>query len=276
MREEFRLELEKALQPLREKLKILESTSCRDLQMLNLKDSHDPPQIKKLLGDMGPEPEDIADAQTTNDDAMEPVAFLETTWNLVLVLGHSSVGWVDVMVAWLLLAASAGMQVTFSWILTSESFLGEPFDQNQVETALSWRRSVAHDHTYLDFAQTSLTSRVCNGDGSLIISTEQADLVHRINSFLNLEDDENEATRFCPGILAMLCILLWCLYICNEFRTIFLLEAVAQIPRSARSKFQGSRFAVISYGRFWAYCVLRLLRACIAGVLLYAWEHYVH
>ncbi|CAJ1458338.1 unnamed protein product [Effrenium voratum] len=270
MREEFRMELEKALQPLREKLKNLEGGGH---DMLSYEDSHNPPQMKKLDGDVvSPEPEEDAGDQTTHEDAMEPVPFLETTWNLVLVLGHSGVGWIDVIVAWLLLVASAGMQITFSWILTSESFLGEPFDQAQVETALSWRRSVAHDHTYLDFAKTSLTSRVCNGDGSLIISTEQADLIQRINSFLNLEDDELEATGFRPGILlAMLCILLWCLYICNEFRTIFLsLEAVAQIPRSARTKFQGARFEVISYGRFWAYCLLRLLRACIAGVLLYA------
>lgn len=239
-------------------------------------------QVKKLLGDVvAPKPDEEDDdlgvernLQTSQpaDDAMEPVAFLETTWNLVLVLGHASVGWVDVIIAWLLLVASAGIQITFSWILTSESFLGEPFDERQVETALSWRRSVAHDHTYLDLAHTSLTSRVCNNDGSLIISTEQAALIQRINSFLNLEVHELEATDFRLGILlAMLCILLWCLYLCNEFRTIFLsLEAVAQIPRRPKTTFQNGRFETISFARFWAYCLLRILRACIAGTLLYA------
>ena len=233
--------------------------------------------MKKSSGDVAPETKEDGDAAVapeprSQEEAMEPVAFLETTWNLVLVLGHASVGWVDVIIAWLLLCASAGMQMTFIWILTSESFLGEPFDQQQVETAFSWRRSVAHDQTYLDLALTSLTSRVCNNDGSLIISTEQAALIQRINSFLDLETHELEATRFRPGILlAMLCICLWCLYLCNEFRSIFLsLEAVCQIPRASKTKFHDGRFETISHLRFWAYCLLRALRAGIAGTLLYA------
>ncbi|CAK9028189.1 Uncharacterized protein SCF082_LOCUS18241 [Durusdinium trenchii] len=295
LREEFRLELERALRPCLERLDVLEAGNhLSDQKVVQLELDHNPPQVeltdrrtltspvKKLLGDVvAPKPDEEDDdlgvernLQTSQpaDDAMEPVAFLETTWNLVLVLGHASVGWVDVIIAWLLLVASAGIQITFSWILTSESFLGEPFDERQVETALSWRRSVAHDHTYLDLAHTSLTSRVCNNDGSLIISTEQAALIQRINSFLNLEVHELEATDFRLGILlAMLCILLWCLYLCNEFRTIFLsLEAVAQIPRRPKTTFQNGRFETISFARFWAYCLLRILRACIAGTLLYA------
>lgn len=164
------------------------------------------------------------------------------------------------------------MQISFVGIILNPFFLGEPFDDRQIETAENWRRSVAHDHTYLDLAQTSLTARVCNGDGSLIISTDQAALIQQINNFLGLKPHELEATGFRYGILmAMLCILLWCLYLCNEFRLIFLsLEAVAQIPRSKTTEIHDGRFKTISHARFWTYCLLRFLRACIAAALLYA------
>ena len=115
-------------------------------------------------------------AEDAMDSAMDPVAFLETTWNLVLVAGHASVGWIDLAIAWLLLIASAGMQITFSVILLSPSFLGEPFDEAQVEVARKWRNSVAHDSKYMDLARTSLTARVCNNDGGLILSNAQAGL----------------------------------------------------------------------------------------------------
>lgn len=291
MREEFRVELERALRPCLERLARLESETRLQGDLGNLKTETDKtPQVKKMLGDLvAPKPDDdsemeeagtvpdavelhISPGEKDHDDAMEPVAFLETTWNLVLVLGHAGVGWIDVVVAWLLLVASAGMQITFCWILTTSFFLGEPFDEGQIETARTWRRSVAHDHTYMDLAKTSLTSRVCKNDGSLIISTDQAALIQQINSFLGLEANEFEPAGFRPGILlAMLCILLWCLYLCNEFRTIFIsLEAVAQIPRGTMTRIDNGRFKMISRVRFWTYCFLRGLRALIAGALLYA------
>ena len=36
----------------------------------------------------------------------------------------------------------------------------------------------------MDLEQTSLTSRVCNGDGKLILSTEHASLLEQINATL--------------------------------------------------------------------------------------------
>ena len=70
---------------------------------------------------------------------LEPVAFLESTWNLVLVLGYTESGWLDVIIAGLMLLISAGLQVTFSIILLSKDFLGDPFDE-EVSAAKSWRR----------------------------------------------------------------------------------------------------------------------------------------
>ena len=83
---------------------------------------------------------------------------------------------------------------------------------------------------------------------------------------------EEERFNVSLGILlCMLCILMWCLYLCNEFRAIGLsLEAVLQIPRRAYTTFDHGRFATISYLRFALYCLARITRGVIAGLLLYA------
>ena len=128
---------------------------------------------QRAKGDMEDPAEPAEPQDHIVEDAVDPVAFLETTWNLVLVAGHSGVGWIDVTIAWLLLIASAGMQITFSVILLSPSFLGEPFDESQVDVAREWRNSVAHDSRYMDLARTSLATRVCNNDGGLILSNNQ-------------------------------------------------------------------------------------------------------
>ena len=75
----------------------------------------------------------------------------------------------------------------------------------------------------------------------------------------------------CNSDSGMLCILLWCLYICNEFRAIFLsVEAILQVPRRSHTTFDHGRFTTMSYSRFALYCLARLIRAIIAGLLLYA------
>ena len=84
-----------------------------------------------------------------------------------------------------------------------------------------WSTSVAHDYKYMDLAKTSLAprfrttprhfleeirgiprilrlsrpfshqvTRVCTGDGALILSTTQATLVEQINSFLSLGNEQ--------------------------------------------------------------------------------------
>lgn len=205
------------------------------------------------------------------EDPEEPVSFMETAWNLVLVLGLTSSGWVDVTIACLLLLSSAGMQITFSVILLGKDFLGDAF-REQIDIAKDWRRSVAHDHKHMDLAQTSLISRVCNEDGKLILSTDQASLLSQINAFLGLESNDFELPWLQPGILlCMLCILLWCLYLCQELRAVFFsLEAVSFLPRGRSTILQNGRFLQMSYIRFYAYCLIRLSRLAIAVALLYA------
>ena len=149
-----------------------------------------------------------------------PVRFEESAWNIPLVLGLADVGWFDNIFAVLLVLLNLLMQGSFSQILLSEYFMGEPFEMN-LQSAKTWRTSIAHDSRYLDLAGTSLVSRVCAGDGSLILSTVQATLVEQINDFLGLQATEFDFNFWQPGtLLCMLCILLWslCVYKDTGFR----------------------------------------------------------
>ena len=77
------------------------------------------------------------------------------------------------------------MQVMFSLILFTDDFAGDSVNvEEEVENARKWRTSIAHDWRHMDLGQTSLVSRVCQGNGALILSTPQAELVGQINSFL--------------------------------------------------------------------------------------------
>ena len=204
------------------------------------------------------------------DEVLEPVAFHESTWNVVLVLGFTEAGCLDTLISCLLLLASAALQVTFSLILLSEDFLGEPFVKH-LGHAEKWRRGLAHDYKHMDLSETSLASRVCNKDETLIVSTNQANLIGQINAFLSIRPAQHEPTELRRGILlCMLCIFLWCLYLCNEFRAIGLsFEAILQVPRQARTRLEQGRLASISYTRCFVFCCARLVRGMIAGLLLY-------
>ncbi|CAE7697022.1 VPS11 [Symbiodinium sp. CCMP2592] len=155
------------------------------------------------------------------------------------------------------------MQILFTSILLSPSFLGNGFDE-QVEGARIWRRSSAHDAKNMDLAQRSLATRVCHEDDSLIFSTGQAALVGEINSFLGLSTLQFEDSTFEPGVLlAVLCILLWNLCIYREFRSIwFVLQGVFLSSGASERPLSGRRAAAMAF--------VCLGRAAIGGSLLVA------
>ncbi|CAE7321144.1 unnamed protein product [Symbiodinium sp. KB8] len=168
------------------------------------------------------------------------------------------------------------LQFLFVFVLVSEDFLGGGFDA-EIAAARTWRASIAHDAKYRDLSGTSLASRVCNGDGSLIQSNEQANLLADINSFLGLQSEDFAVSGLAPGmILSGLCMLLWCMYLCREFRTIWIsMEAILHIPRARKTDFSSGRFAAISYFRLAAYLILRLYRTAITGCLLWAGQQWL-
>ncbi|CAE7749771.1 acnB [Symbiodinium sp. CCMP2592] len=213
-----------------------------------------------------------ADKEEQEEDE-EPIPFAETVWNVALVLGFTDAGWLDIILTLILACMSAFMQSLFVVVILSPSFLGEPFE-SEIQIARTWRANIAHDSKYKDLADTSLASRVCNGDGSLIQSTVQANLLSEIDSFLGISatGEPFEPSNLQPGtILSGLCILLWCIYLCKEFRAIWVsVEAALQIPRAHVTIFKTGRFVTISWRRLGVYLTLRLARTAVAGCLLYA------
>ncbi|CAE7655236.1 unnamed protein product [Symbiodinium sp. CCMP2456] len=205
------------------------------------------------------------------EDTSTPVRIEESAWNIVLVLGLEDVGWFDNVFAVLLVLLNLLMQVSFMQILLSEYFMGEPFETS-VQSAKDWRTSIAHDSRHLDLAGTSLVSRVCAGDGSLILSTVQATLVGQINDFLGLQATEFAFNFWQPGtLLCMLCILLWSLCVYKELRKIWhSMEAAATLPKARVTDFRDNTIHCLSYSRAFALMITYLIRAGLASVLLVA------
>ncbi|CAK9067330.1 Vacuolar protein sorting-associated protein 11-like [Durusdinium trenchii] len=209
-------------------------------------------------------------AEDADDEGhVHQIHFGESAWSFPLVLGLATAGPWDVSFALLLLFLNLGMQVAFSVIIMTEDFMGSPFVK-QIPFAQRWRTSIAHDKQYMDLSETSLVSRVCQGDGSLILSTTQATLIDQINSFLSLSFDEFQPTFGQTGtLLCMLCILLWALCVYKEYRSVWLaLEAIWQIPRSWSTDFRHNRFYSISKGRLKLVLFTLLARVLIASLLL--------
>ena len=215
-----------------------------------------------------------ASPETCSADEMEgrstPVRFEESAWNIPLVLGLADVGWFDNVFAVLLVLLNLLMQGSFSQILLSEYFMGEPFE-TKLQDAKTWRTSIAHDSRYLDLAGTSLVSRVCAGDGSLILSTVQATLVEQINDFLGLQATEFDFNFWQPGtLLCMLCILLWslCVYkdtgLCIQrvVRVVFRVEAYRMCIAATESFLLGRGYMQCE----WSSAVWLPLPLRIAGI----------
>ena len=154
------------------------------------------------------------------------VCFEASVWSVPLLIGVVDVGWFDNVFAAMLVLLNFGMQTAFTYVLLSDGFMGESLEKD-IESAKIWRTSVAHDAKYLDLADTSLVSRVCNGDGALILSTTQAILVNHINDFLGLEKTQLDHSLFQPGtLLCLLCIVLWSLCIYKDQVSVVSAECV--------------------------------------------------
>eukprot|EP00439_Symbiodinium_sp_Y106_P018663 s797_g2.t1 len=224
------------------------------------------PNFKDISPDSA---EEVGPVKT--EDTSTPVRIEESAWNIVLVLGLADAGWFDNLFAVLLVLLNLLMQVSFMQILLSEYFMGEPFETS-VQSAKDWRTSIAHDSRHLDLAGTSLVSRVCAGDGSLILSTVQATLVGQINDFLGLQATEFAFNFWQPGtLLCMLCILLWSLCVYKELRKIWhAMEAAATLPKARVTDFRDNTIHCLSYSRAFALLITYIIRAGLAFVLLVA------
>ncbi|CAE7576878.1 unnamed protein product [Symbiodinium natans] len=214
---------------------------------------------------------DSKDVDALNEEEMQ-VAFGRDIWTYFAIVSLGKIGRWDTLFTMLLVLVNVAMQVAFVIILMSEYFLERPFEE-KIGFARVWRTSVGHDARHMDLAQTSLVSRVCRGDGSLIVSTIQAELVEQINKFLGLGDDDFEPSAFSPGtMLSVLCILLWSLRVYKDLRRLGLvLEAWSYLPRADDTVLdEENGFKVISENRYYGFGTVSLFRFGMDVMLLVA------
>ena len=77
------------------------------------------------------------------------MSFEESAWSIPLLAGLIDVGIVDTMFASALVFLNLGMQSAFSIILLTPAFMGDEFE-SKIQSAQSWRTSVAHDERWVD------------------------------------------------------------------------------------------------------------------------------
>ena len=111
-------------------------------------------QEDAVKGAVGAKAGETRATELQNSDEVNMVCFdRKSAWSVPLVLTWQSIS--DGIFSILLLLLNAAMQILFTSILLSPSFLGNGFDE-QVEGARIWRRSSAHDAKNMDLAQRSL------------------------------------------------------------------------------------------------------------------------
>eukprot|EP00913_Durusdinium_trenchii_P034243 g32047.t1 len=224
------------------------------------------PTSKKVA----PTPEEDGQRGSAEEEGEDKeVKLCESAWSLLAVVGLTDAGLLDVAFSTLLLLFNIVMQFGFIMIILDKRFLGSPF-RDKVTHAQDWRTRSAHDYKYLDLADTSLVSRVCAEDDSLLVSSTQAKLIQDINKFLGLQKDDFEMPFWRPGVqLCMLCIILYNLCVFKELRTVFnSAQALLRVPRNGVTVMKGNSFKTISRGRIGVLMVAHVVRAVLAITLL--------
>jgi len=218
------------------------------------------------------EPEEVVMSEAKPMDAEEKeIKLCESAWSLPAVVGWADCGKMDLLFSITLLCCNIVMQVMFVTILFDKSFLGSPFS-DQVIHAQVWRTRSAHDYKHLDLADTSLVTRVCGEDNSLLVSSNQAKLISDINKFLGLQKHSFDMPFYRPGVqLCMLCIILYNLCVYKELRTVWnSFRALMEIPRSNHTIMEENRFKTISRPRLVLMLIAHAVRFSLAWALLFS------
>eukprot|EP00931_Biecheleriopsis_adriatica_P013272 TRINITY_DN11462_c0_g1_i2.p1 TRINITY_DN11462_c0_g1~~TRINITY_DN11462_c0_g1_i2.p1 ORF type:complete len:319 (+),score=33.89 TRINITY_DN11462_c0_g1_i2:40-957(+) len=163
----------------------------------------------------------------------EPVPQEDTVWSIVLVQKTPSITMLDLLIGLALVLKVTFFQVYFQIMCESPAFQGTKNDALK-QAASEWRSTYAHAFENANSAWVSLASRVCNNDGSLIVSTEHRDLLLDINNYLGLGSDAFEPSTMSPGtVLCLLCTSLWIWTILTSAMELAdRVVAVFQLPRA--------------------------------------------
>ena len=129
----------------------------------------------------------------------------------------------------LLLVLNVAMQAIFCFIV-HEALSTQVITEDTVVQYRVWRRNVAHDLKYYNAAsQKSLAKRVCENDGGLEMSGEQASVANDLFQYLG-EEDGRDMTSI-GTLMASLALVCWSLSVAKELQAVMLASrAVCTVP----------------------------------------------
>jgi len=187
-----------------------------------------------------------------------------SVWDCALLMNTKPVGMAGSALALLLMGINVTIQVAFIYMCSREQFTEPEFNEQSVLAYREWRRSVAHSTTFVDAQNSrSLASRVCSGDPGLEVAGAQADVVERINLYL----DGNTGVG-----MAVLCTFIWGLTVAVEIKAIIhFSRCVLQLPRHSTDielTPDTMRFLSISTGRVCFVLLVQAARMVLAFTLL--------
>eukprot|EP00927_Polykrikos_kofoidii_P005463 TRINITY_DN12164_c0_g2_i1.p1 TRINITY_DN12164_c0_g2~~TRINITY_DN12164_c0_g2_i1.p1 ORF type:complete len:710 (+),score=123.00 TRINITY_DN12164_c0_g2_i1:128-2257(+) len=219
--------------------------------------------------------------QECSDPELMEYTLLESVWDCSLALNRRQVESAGTALFIIALLLNVIVQFFFCWILLwTDDFVPESPSVSRfeklAEQMYEWRMTEGHSLDHLDLRDVSLVSRVCANDPSLSIANGQESLLAEINSYLNIESDEQfqfHLTNSLPtgSMLAIVCIFYHCMILLGRVREVMTrLLALLMIPRTHNTVFDDiGGIDSISNARLACELVLIGLRIVIALLLLY-------
>eukprot|EP00747_Dinoflagellata_sp_TGD_P116018 gnl/TRDRNA2_/TRDRNA2_172274_c0_seq25.p1 gnl/TRDRNA2_/TRDRNA2_172274_c0~~gnl/TRDRNA2_/TRDRNA2_172274_c0_seq25.p1 ORF type:complete len:555 (+),score=100.43 gnl/TRDRNA2_/TRDRNA2_172274_c0_seq25:84-1748(+) len=192
-----------------------------------------------------------------------------SVWDAALFIGVDIVGTGSSLMTAVALSINVVCQIFFCIMATDPMIRDMRVNQKDVK---KWRETVAHSRPWHDpMMRASMVSRVCSDDGSLTVGSTQKDTVHDILLYQDVYFGLPVGVLLCTFV-----VFIWYLTMCQEFVSIWKhLYSYSQLPKrwgSTRFALSGDSITIkcLSYPRAFFICLLLLLRAGIAGNLLYA------
>eukprot|EP00930_Biecheleria_cincta_P000662 TRINITY_DN10150_c0_g1_i2.p1 TRINITY_DN10150_c0_g1~~TRINITY_DN10150_c0_g1_i2.p1 ORF type:complete len:1273 (+),score=160.06 TRINITY_DN10150_c0_g1_i2:114-3821(+) len=167
--------------------------------------------------------------------AEESYRFSESVWDITLFIGTDALGLLGSAQALLLLMTNIFMHIVFVGI-AMVNFLEPAYGKDDVESMQQWRETYGHAYAHYDGPSgSSLVSRVCGGDKSLLNSAVQSQMLSNLREYLSQQKSSSGLDTLLSGqLLCLVALLCWFLMVFHEIHcTVDLLRAVACLPLSS-------------------------------------------
>ena len=154
-------------------------------------------------------------------------------------------------------------------VLLSSDLTKEQYNENDVDALRAWRRNIAHEFKYLDEAdKRSLTSRVCQKDAGLHLSTTQATSYNLLKEYIGENPDEDVAN----GTIALVISLTgWFLTCSKEFvATIALMRAMLYMPVGETTQIEllNGEYTFVCFSKLRSFWILTVCAAKLGIVMV--------